>query len=33
MEATEEEGEQHQTPGKYKGLTHIVKEWIPICEE
>ena len=33
MEATEEEAEQHQTPDKCKSLTHVVKEWILICEE
>ena len=33
MEATEEEGDQHQTPNKCKSPTHVVKEWIPICEE
>jgi len=33
MEATEEEGDQHQTPNKCKSPTHVVKEWIPICED
>jgi len=26
MKATEEEGEQHQTPKKWKSPTHVVKE-------
>ena len=33
MEGTEEEEKQHQTPEKFKSSTHVVKEWIPICEE
>ena len=33
MEGTEKEGKQHQTPEKFRSPTHVVKEWIPICEE
>ena len=32
MKVTEEE-EQHQTPKKCKSPMHVVKEWIPICDE
>jgi len=33
MEVTQEGEEHHRTPEKYKSPTHVVKEWIPICEE
>ena len=33
MKATEEEEEQHLTPEKCKSHMHVVKEWIPICNE
>ena len=33
MEITQEGGEKHQTPEKCKSPTHVVKEWMPICEE
>jgi len=33
MEVTQEGGENHQTREKRKSPAHVVKEWIPICEE
>ena len=33
MEASPEEGEQHQTPEKCKSPTYAIKEWVPVCEE
>jgi len=33
MKAIEDQEEQHQTPKKSKSNMHVVKEWIPICDE
>ena len=33
MKVTQEGGEHHQTQEKCKSPTHVVKKWIPICEE
>ena len=33
IEATHEEGEQHQTPEKCKSPMVVIKEWLPVCED
>ena len=33
MEAAHEEGEQHQMLEKCQSPKHVIKEWLPFCEE
>ena len=33
MKITRDEGEQRQTPEKWKSPTQVIKEWTPFCEE